>query len=482
MMASVAPLEASNEGNVEHVWLSRGRAPFAGKYEVERVLGQGGMSVVLDARHVRLGQRVAIKVLGSGLRDHPDHVQRFEREARAASSLTSLHAVRIFDIDATEDGTPFIVMELLSGRDLSSIVDLEGPQPVARVSRWIIEACDAISEAHALGIVHRDIKPANLFLSAEGGRSIVKVLDFGIAKRMSTNDAPLTHALVPIGTPHYMSPEQVRCAKNIDARTDVWSLGVTLYEMICGSPPFAHESSSACIAAIAADPVPDPRTLRPELDARVVAVIMKALAKNAADRYQSVTELVAALVPFAEPEESATSSRVPPAPSRSSIPIVLDLRPTTRATVSVTNMTRRHHLRSGLGVVSAAVLGFASLVVTPKCVSQGSGATVSSPAPITTELPRWPATAPTAPMATATVSAPDLAPPDPEPLPIMVPTPLAVARPIAPSRPLVAAPAPAMNRPTRPPETVRLAPREGVGRSPAHSPARQGGAVSLGGR
>jgi len=439
----------------EHAWLSRGRVPFAGKYVVERVLGRGGMGIVFEARHVRLGQRVAIKVLGSGLRQHPELVQRFEREARAAGSLTSAHAVRIFDIDATEDGTPFIVMELLAGRDLARVVELEGPQPVARASRWLIEACDAISEAHRLGIVHRDIKPSNLFLTEENGRSIVKVLDFGIAKRLSTFEAPITQALAPLGTPHYMSPEQVRCAKNVDARTDIWSLGVTLYEVICGSPPFAHESSSACIAAIAADPVPDPRTLRPELGDELVAVMMKALAKNAADRYQSVPELVAALMPFAESDEPATSRPAPslPAPSRSSIPIVLDVAPAARGpftapvTVSLTSVARRQRVRAALGVASAAMLGFAALVVTPKCVSTGNDATASSPVRATNEPAPPPSTALAAPPPTVTA---EVVAPVAETAEIAIPTP--VVAPVVPSAAPPSAPLRAPKRPAGQPE------------------------------
>ncbi len=292
-------LESSAVPSKEHPWLGDELTPFAGKYVVERVLGQGGMGTVFEARHVRLEQRVAIKVLGSALREHPELVERFEREARACGSLSSAHAVRILDIDATEDGTPFIVMELLDGRDLAQIIETEGRQPVSRAVRWVTEACDAIAEAHRLGIIHRDLKPSNLFLAKSDGRSVVKVLDFGIAKRVASADPAITQALSPLGTPQYMSPEQVRAAKDVDVRTDVWSLGVSLYELVCGQTPFCDESASACIAAIAADPVPDPRTLRPDLDDAFVAVLLRALAKNAAERYQTIDDLVAALAPFA---------------------------------------------------------------------------------------------------------------------------------------------------------------------------------------
>ena len=398
----------------EHAWLSRGHAPFAGKYTVERILGQGGMGVVFEARHIRLGQRVAIKVLGSALREYPELVERFEREARAAGSLTSAHAVRVFDIDVTDDGTPFIVMELLAGRDLSTIVERDGPQPVARSVRWLIEACDAIAEAHRLGIIHRDLKPSNLFLTDVEGRQLVKVLDFGIAKRVSTQEAQITQAVAPLGTPQYMSPEQVRCAKDVDARTDVWSLGITLYEMVCGQTPFAHESASACIASIAADPVPHPRTFRPDLREAFCAVLMKALEKNAKDRYQSVNDLVKALAPFAleddegdeqlvsavrrayvlienrvtphdqptldavQPSATSGGSTPSPAPSPSPSPVAIDMRPklesrsdrTVPPAISLAHMApKRSKLRNALAMTTAAALGLAALVLTPRCVT-----------------------------------------------------------------------------------------------------------------
>ena len=268
------------------------------KYDVERVLGRGGMGTVFQARHTRLGHQVAIKMLASELRAYPDLGARFEREARAASALSSPHAVRVFDIDVSDDGVPFMVMELLAGKDLAQILADVGPPPVATAVRWIIEACDALAEAHRLGIVHRDIKPANLLLCDATGS--IKVLDFGIAKVVASQDASITGDAVPLGTPQYMSPEQVRCSREVDARTDVWSLGVTLFELLTGRPPFDHDVAQACIAAIVLDPVPDPRERRPELPGELVAVVFRALAKDTKDRLQSVDELVQALTPFSD--------------------------------------------------------------------------------------------------------------------------------------------------------------------------------------
>jgi serine/threonine-protein kinase len=381
-----------------------GGVPFAGKYAVERVLGVGGMGTVFEARHIRLGHRVAIKVLGSELRDYPELVTRFEREARAAGSLTSRHAVRVFDIDMTEDATPFIVMELLSGQDLARIIEREGPQPVPRAVRWVIEACDAISEAHSLGIVHRDLKPSNLFSTSEG----VKVLDFGIAKRVAAKEASITHAVAPLGTPQYMSPEQVRCAKDVDVRTDVWSLGVTLFELLTGTTPFAHEIPQACIASIAADPVPDPRTLRADLSPLLVEVIMKALEKDPTKRFGSVPEMVRALAPFAQLDleidrERSTSVRriienasralrteertldggeptpIPEAPDSEPLSpelVASGVRPSVDSKASLPPAVTKipapagpSH-RSRLAFAGAAVLGIAAVVLMPKCVGR----------------------------------------------------------------------------------------------------------------
>ena len=467
--------------------------PFTDKYEVERILGRGGMGTVFEARHARLGHRVAIKVLGSELRAHPELVKRFEREARAASALTSPHAVRVHDIDQTEDGTPFFVMELLDGRDLSNIIEHDGPQPWARSIRWIVEACDAISEAHRLGIIHRDIKPSNLLLCDAGS---IKVLDFGIAKHLlpQKGDAALTTGLVPLGTPAYMSPEQVRCARDVDARTDIWSLGVTLYELVTGRPPFDHDVPQACIAAIVADPVPDPRCFA-EIPDELAHVINKALAKDPAGRYQTVDELVLALATFieSEPQSERTPSwkvitgarrmMAKSNPTMSDEDVVLELRPDrdvsgveptelasaptaaasdpvavsspqtgplaremtpapmiTRATIP----PRGRRIRSVLAMAAAAALGLVALVVTPRL---GDPASARSRVATTTLEPSTPVSvtaAPSAVLETAPAEAQEPMPVAPEKKPEPVAPVVIAEKPLA---PVAASATPAVAKP-----------------------------------
>jgi eukaryotic-like serine/threonine-protein kinase len=269
-----------------------------GKYRVERLLGQGGMAYVVAAWHLHLEQRVAIKLLRPQTAEQGEVVERFLREARAASRLEGVHITRVLDVDTLDGGPPFIVMEYLEGADLAQILHDRAPLPVHDVADWVRQACVGIAEAHALGIVHRDIKPANLFLAQKrSGEAVVKVLDFGISKLLE--DTRITQAAVGMGSAEYMSPEQMRSAGDVDARTDLWSLGVTLYELCTGATPFHADTTAQVGAAVLTrEPIP-PRRLRPDLPAGLEAVILRCLDKDPSLRFAGAPELCAALAPFA---------------------------------------------------------------------------------------------------------------------------------------------------------------------------------------
>ncbi len=290
-----------------------------GKYKVERVLGQGGMGIVVAARHVALDTRVAIKFLLGEPSEHG--VDRFLREARAAVKVHGEHVCRVFDFGRLVTGEPFIVMEYLEGVDLARKLENDGPQPVPEVVGWIIEVCAALAEAHANEIVHRDLKPANVFLSTRpDGTRCAKVLDFGISKLPKGHTITSPAALM--GSPAYMAPEQMESASDVDARADVWSLGVMAYELLTGKPPFVATSIVQLTVEVR-DKEPSPiETLQPNVPPSLGRVIAKCLAKRPEDRYASVAALVAELAPFGPPELAPLAARVagrslptaPPAP------------------------------------------------------------------------------------------------------------------------------------------------------------------------
>jgi serine/threonine-protein kinase len=290
-----------------------------GKYVCEDLLGAGGMGAVLSARHTQLGQKVAIKVLLPAALKNPLANERFLREARSVITLRSEHVARVVDFGTLDSGSPYLVMEYLEGRDLKALVAREGPLSVAPAVDLVIQACEALCEAHQQGIVHRDLKPANLFLSKRvDGAPLVKVLDFGISKTVataaaSTGSGPgLTKTDAVFGTPAYMSPEQLRSSKLVDHRADVWSLGVTLYELLTGRLPFGSENdgiASMC-AHILEDPPPSLRDLRADVPSGLEAVLRRCMAKSPSDRPGSIAELAEALAPFSSPESAEIVSRI----------------------------------------------------------------------------------------------------------------------------------------------------------------------------
>ena len=287
---------------------------IAGKYRVEEVLGAGGMGVVVAARHITLPQRVAIKILRPKAMAIPDARARFLREAQAAVTIQSEHVARVVDVGSLDDGVPYMVMEHLTGSDLSRILEHRGRLPVEDAIDYVLQAGVALAEAHTLGIVHRDLKPGNLFLTQRpDGAPFVKVLDFGLSKMSLADegvDGAMTATTVVVGSPFYMSPEQLRSLKNVDTRTDLWSAGVILYELIAGRRPFDGPSVTAICACVVADPPAPLAGVGAEVPPGLEPVILRCLEKDPARRYQSMAELARALAPFAPARSLASIERI----------------------------------------------------------------------------------------------------------------------------------------------------------------------------
>lgn len=283
-----------------------------GKYRVERILGQGGMGMVVAVRHVELEQLRAMKFLLSGALGHAESHERFLREARAAARLSSEHVAKVLDFGRTEDGAQYMLMEYLEGCDLKVLVSRKGPLPIEIAVTYVLHVCEAMIEAHAAGIVHRDLKPANLFLvRRQDGSHYVKVLDFGISKQLDLRGIDLTKEDSPLGTPLYMSPEQMRQPKNVDERADIWALGVILYELLAGMSPFRGESIFEVTSRVLQDEPTPLHKVRKDVPLELEAVITKCLRKCRDERFQSVVELKEALAPFARAGKLSQLS-VPP--------------------------------------------------------------------------------------------------------------------------------------------------------------------------
>jgi serine/threonine-protein kinase len=291
---------------------------LAGKFRIERVLGVGGMGMVVSAMHIHLDERVAIKFLLPEALGNPEAVARFGREARAAVKIKSEHVARVIDVGALESGAPYMVMELLRGRDLGQQLRETGALPLPLAVEYVLQACEALAEAHAIGIVHRDLKPANLFLTMRAdGSPCVKVLDFGISKVAvpsgSGSDMGMTRTQAIMGSPLYMSPEQMASARDVDQRSDVWAVGTVLYELITGRVPFEAETMPQLCTMILHREPPPLRSIRPELPEAIEGVIMRCLRKDRAQRYPNVGALardLAAFAPDAGPRSAERISRV----------------------------------------------------------------------------------------------------------------------------------------------------------------------------
>ncbi len=295
--------------------MSTGGLPHVGeilrdKYELVRTLGEGGMAVVFEGRHVHSGQRVAIKVLVPELCRDAEIVARFDREARAVGRLRTRHVAHVIEVAKTEGGLPFIVMDFLDGRDLASELEARKALPIEEAVDYILQTCAAMDEAHRSGVVHRDLKPANLFLTVESDQRIVKVLDFGISKLVGES-SKLTGAGAVMGTVVYMSPEQVRSSTDVDQRADVWSLGVILFELLAGRAPFEGPGHRIAVAIVSQD-APDIRTIAPQANVpdELAKTIARMLAREREARWGSIHEAALALVPFASP--NSVGARIVP--------------------------------------------------------------------------------------------------------------------------------------------------------------------------
>ncbi|HEX3770503.1 MAG TPA: protein kinase [Polyangiaceae bacterium] len=287
----------------------------AQKYRVERVLGVGGMAQVFEATHLGFDQRVALKVLRfDRTADNAAMLARFDREARAAAMVSGEATARVMDVGALEDGAPYLVMEYLEGRDLESVLADEERIPVETAVGYVIQACEGLAETHAAGIVHRDLKPSNLFVTrGKDGTMRVKLLDFGISKFAgpAADGRRLTTTRELVGSPVYMSPEQMRSSARVDARTDIWSLGVILYELLGdGASPF-NAATLPEICARVLDEAPRPLlSIRPDVPRKLDALVMRCLEKNPARRFQTVAALAKALVRFGPPDARARLERI----------------------------------------------------------------------------------------------------------------------------------------------------------------------------
>jgi serine/threonine-protein kinase len=269
------------------------------------------MGVVVAAMHEQLAQRVAIKMLLPEVKARASAVTRFTREARAAAAIRGQHVARVLDVGELDDGVPYIVMEYLEGHDLADTLASRGPLPPEEAVAYILQACEAIAEAHAAGIVHRDLKPSNLFVTTgPDGSPLVKVLDFGISKALLAAGAgTLTTTSSFVGSPVYSPPEQLLHAHDVDGRADIWSIGTILFEALSGRPPFVGDSVMHVASKIFHETPTKLETLRPDLDGQLCAVVMRCLEKKPDDRFADVRALAQALAAFA-PSHSASAERV----------------------------------------------------------------------------------------------------------------------------------------------------------------------------
>lgn len=346
------------------------------KYTVVRLLGRGGMGAVYEARHVVLARRAAIKFLLPQLAENAELLRRFENEAKAAGQLEHPNIAAVIDFGRAADGSPYLLMEYLEGEDCAQLLERHGRLPVARAVDLVVQACRGLAVAHRANIVHRDLKPENLFIVRAGDSGDwVKVLDFGIAKLRPTDGGVPTRTGATLGTAYYMSPEQARGAVDVDRRTDVWSLGVVLYELLSGQRPFGGDQFLHIVHRIlSVDPAPL-ASVQPGLPPALLDVVARAMEKDVERRIASAEELAEALTPFSKREpveldvsapagERLVRTQMTPATSVDGVAIGdTGIRPLTTAepAVKAARSVRAPVLAAAALLMAAGVTAYASL-------------------------------------------------------------------------------------------------------------------------
>jgi serine/threonine-protein kinase len=436
---------------------------LAGKYRVERTLGSGGMGYVVAARHLQLDQLVAMKFLRTGVNDNTEATARFLREAKAAVKLKNEHIAKVFDVGTLETREPYMVMEYLEGSDLSALLKQRGTIGAHEAADYVLQACEALAEAHGLGIIHRDIKLANLFVTRGAtGAPLVKVLDFGVSKTnpFGESEHDMTRTSSMLGSPRFMSPEQMRDPRAVDGRTDIWSLGVCLYRMVAGRAPFEADTLGRLLTMVMHE-IPDRLSkLRPDIPPGFEQVVMRCLEKDPQARFTSVAELAYALVPFvgdqararAQADRIAQVQSVAPPPTSSvslsdisqgatrpsGPPQVVDTGTAAPwAGTHGSGKSRSPTIAIGIGLAALAfgVVGGALILASSRSAPAGDRAAAAA--------------APTEPPAVVTMAPPPAADPPPPPISTaVVPTPVTAL-------PTAAAPPPPPKAAARPPTPAR---------------------------
>lgn len=371
------------------------------RYLIVRKLGEGGMGAVYEAKHQLTGRRLAIKCLHPQFQSNREVVERFHREAQAATAVGNEHIIEVTDMGTFEDKSPFIVLEYLDGFEFAKVLEEHPAMPIGRVVHIITQVCDALRNAHAKEIVHRDLKPENIYLIKRGNDAdFVKVLDFGISKMKENAEeigSGLTKTGMALGTPYYMAPEQAQGLRDVDHRTDIYAIGVILFQALTGRLPFDADSYPLLMVKILTEPVVPLRTYREDIPAELDQVVTRAMAKDRNQRFSTVDELSAALLPFAGLQQTAVlvSNPVQPATQGTTPLAWAQTAPTQVAAETVIVPKSKTPLYAGIaGGLVAATLGIALMSKSPSQPPPTDAPEADEPALAAVAAPPTPTPAP----------------------------------------------------------------------------------------